>query len=327
MDVAMVSGGMRYSSVEAEAAAWVARLQGERTADTEAGFQAWLHDNPAHAHAFERATEIWAMLPGAALCFQNGDGHPARQSLPPARPQRPLLALAAAILVLLGFGAISGLFSTSPDYSTARGEQKIATLDDGSRIALNTNSQVDVRFSDDRRRVRLDRGEAMFEVAHDAERPFIVHAGSKLIRAVGTVFIVRRDGENVTVTLIEGKVVVSDAAPPPRGATPVAPAELDPGERLTAGERGMRIARAESIEAVTAWRRGQAIFRDTPLIEAVAELNRYGGPRLAVPDPHVAALPVSGVFATNATPDFAQAVATLHGLHVRDDGETIQILR
>ncbi len=329
MDGAVVSGGFLDNAVDAEAAAWVARLQSGETESAEAGLQQWLQADPAHVDAFERATEIWAMLPGAALCSQaEKDARARSHAEPEPRPRQRHAAFAlVALLVLLLAGGVLATFGASPGYSTERGEQRTATLNDGSRIVLNTDSRLDVDFTTGMRRVRLDRGEAMFEVAPDADRPFIVTAGDTQVRAIGTVFIVRRDGDSVVVTLIKGKVAVSDIAAPQRGRTPVPAAELSPGERLTASTDGPAIVEPESIEAATAWRRGQAIFRETPLASAVAELNRYGGPRLEVADPHVAALPVSGVFATNDTPEFAEAVAQLHGLHVEKDGDTLRISR
>lgn len=324
-----MSGTTHPASIDAEAAAWVARLHGERTEAIERGLHAWLEADPAHSAAFERATEIWAMLPGAALCMEaeRRMGVHAPSPAPTRRPimRRPALALAASVLLAFGVGTIWWSVAPEPGYATAIGEQKVAVLEDGSRIALNTNSRVDIDFTSETRAIQLDHGEAMFEVAHNAARPFIVTAGDKQIRAIGTVFLVRREGDSVTVTLIDGKVSVTDLAPRTRTAAK-ASAILAPGERFTAVGPGQPVIDTESIEVATAWRRGQAIFRDTPLGEAVVELNRYGGKRLVVTDPRLAALPISGVFATNETRDFAEAMAALHGLHVRTEGETLQIV-
>ena len=101
---------------------------------------------------------------------------------------------------------------------------------------------------------------------------------------------------------------------------------LRPGEKLTEPENGPARIEPESVEIATAWRRGQTVFRDTPLGEAVTELNRYGGPVILVDDPRIAALPISGVFATNAA-DFAEAAATVHGLRVEKDGDALHIRR
>lgn len=324
-----MSGTSHRASIDAEAAAWIARLHGERTDAIERGLHAWLEADPAHKAAFERATETWAMLPGAALCMEAERRMDVRapSPAPTRRPimRRPALALAASVLLAFGVGTIWWSVAPEPGYATAVGEQKVAVLEDGSRIALNTNSRVDIDFTSETRTIRLDHGEAMFEVAHNVARPFIVTAGDKQVRAIGTVFLVRREGDSVTVTLIDGKVSVTDLAPQTRSAAK-ASAILAPGERFTATGPGQPVIDTESVEVATAWRRGQAIFRDTPLAEAVAELNRYGGAKLEVTDPRLAALPISGVFATNETRDFAEAMAALHGLHVRTEGEKLQIV-
>lgn len=309
---------------DAEAAAWIARLQADdRSSLTDAGLQEWLRADPAHADAFERATELWAMLPGAALCCDGAT--PIRHRTVPRgwATRRDFQAIAASGLLLIAVGA--GWWLDGADaYATRRGEQKVTTLEDGSRIALNTDTEVEVRYARDERRVTLDRGEAMFDVAPNHARPFLVTAGDKQVRALGTSFIVRRTGSGVVVTLLEGKVSVTDRRTARADATPTI---LTPGERLTANADAPSTIDQPAIDAVTAWRRGQAVFADTPLSAAVAELNRYGGPHIAVEDPHLASLRVSGVFATSDTTEFAAAIAALHGLRIQKAGAELRIVR
>jgi transmembrane sensor len=303
---------------------WLARLQADTRSPTrEAAFKHWLAADPANQAAFEKATDIWAALPGAAqLLDQPAPQVAAVLPVPPRRWPVAQLALAASVVLAVGIGLFL-MLARAPAYSTAVGEQKVATLEDGSRIALNTDSSVEVRYSKSERLVELDRGEAMFEVAHNAARPFLVRAGDKQVRAVGTSFVVRREGDGVVVTLLQGKVAVTDLRPVAR----LAPTYLNPGDRLRAPVEGPAQIDAQTAEVATAWRRGQAMFADTPLADAVNELNRYGGPRLTVDDPRLAGLKISGVFATNDTGEFARAVAALHGLRVEQAGGTIHIVR
>lgn len=313
------------SRANAEAAAWLARLQDDaRTPAREAAFKAWLAADPVHQSAFEQATDIWAALPGAAQLL---DAAAARTRVPPAhRWQRPSIAqfaLAASVVLAVCIGVLLMMARPSA-YSTEVGEQKVATLSDGSRIALNTDSSVEVRYGTDERLVELDRGEAMFEVAHSSARPFLVRAGNKQVRAVGTSFVVRREGDVVVVTLLQGKVAVTDLR---TGATKASPTYLNPGDRLRAPLEGAARIDAQAADVATAWRRGQAMFTDTSLADAINELNRYGGPRLVIDDPRLAALKVSGVFATNDTGEFARAVAALHGMRVEQVGQTMHIVR
>ncbi|QAY77610.1 FecR family protein [Sphingosinicella sp. BN140058] len=313
--------------IDAEAAAWIARLNSDaRCPETDEALRAWLQADPAHEAAFERATEIWSMIPGAART--------AGLDRPAPRAQRPSLcapqpywgmALAATILIAVGAGGWWAAHRPL-DYETAIGEQRVATLKDGSRIALNTDTEVHVDFEDNLRKVILDRGEAMFEVAPNPDRPFVVTAGDRTVRAVGTSFIVRRTESGVVVTLIQGKVAVASLRPTSDRRTD-APAMLTAGERLTATAEAPSTIDQPSIEAATAWRRGQAVFTDTPLAAAVSELNRYGGPRIAIGDPRLGSLRVSGVFATNDTAEFAAAIAALHGLRVEPGQSELRIVR
>ncbi|MDV3456879.1 FecR family protein [Sphingomonas sp. HF-S4] len=310
---------------DAEAAAWLARLQDkDRSPATEEAFKAWAHADPAHEEAFERATEIWAMIPGAMLCADAPSATPVQLPVRRAPAWRvAAYAMAASLLVAIGAGGGWWLLSDPHDYATRVGEQKVATLEDGSRIALNTDTEIDVAYDAKTRRVTLSRGEAMFEVAPNAARPFLVRAGNRQVRAIGTSFIVRRDANGVVVTLIQGKVSVTDVSQ--RAARPTM---LAPGERLTAGPGSATpLIDQPQIDAATAWRRGQAVFNDTPLAAAIAELNRYGGPRISVDDPHLASLRISGVFATNDTAEFANAVAALHRLRVEKMGAELHLLR
>ena len=316
-----MSRTLSAQDIEAEAAAWLARLHGDQGDAARDALEVWLAEDPAHAAAFERASEVWAILPRAA---RHGEDE---ARLRPAPEGQPWLrtAMAVAASMVLGLGVLWWSLGATGDYVTQPGEQQVATLGDGSRIALNTDTRVDVQFDADRRRITLDRGEAMFEVAHDADRPFVVIAGDTRVEALGTVFIVRRTPEEVVVTLIQGEVAVTrdDGETSEASATPML---LQPGERLTEPLAGPARIDTASMEAATAWRRGQTIFRDTPLGAAVTELNRYGGPQVVIEDPRVAALPISGVFTTNA-PDFAEAVADLHGLEVEREGDSLHLTR
>ena len=298
----------------AEAAAWLARLQGEgRTPATEAAFKDWLAD-PAHAKAFSRATETWEIIPGAAALRPERAARPMHHSRPRLGRRGGLLApaLVAATLIVAVVGAGAAFLARDPVYATAVGHQQSLTLDDGTRVALNTGSRLVVDYSRATRRVRLERGEAMFEVIKDARRPFIVVAGDEQVRALGTAFVVRRDRGRVAVVLVEGRVEVSRKAQDQ--AKPVRLAVLSPGERLTVrADAGVALDRPK-LEAATAWRRGQVMFDDSSLIDAVAELNRYGGAQVVVGDPSLAGLRVSGVFAAQDPDAFAEAVAQLHGL-------------
>lgn len=322
----MVTRSSPGRQVEAEAAAWVARLQSTpRDMATEVALKAWLSGDAARRDAFERATEIWAMIPGAAAFDVGDEEHAPTRSGAAMAASVATRALALAASLLLVFGSLAWWMThRSVAYVTGLGEQEVATLNDGSRIALNTDTTLDVDYQPNVRQITLEHGEAMFDVAHNRQRPFIVAAGSKRIRAVGTSFIVRSIDGDVEVTLLKGKIAVTDAKASRSSATAKA-TMLVPGERLTADKDAPAAIDMPSIDTVTAWRRGQIVFDDIPLSKAIAELARYGGPEINVSDPRLAATPVSGVFSTNDTAEFAVAIAKLNGWRAVRSGDELTI--
>lgn len=191
--------------------------------------------------------------------------------------------------------------SFSSAYSTRIGEMSEFSLPDGSSIALNTASQVLVDFSSDKRELILVRGEAMFTVAKDADRPFTVSAGNNRVVALGTVFAVRRTGEEAQVTLIEGRVRVdrNDAS----GHS--AMARLVAGEQLLIlPDRSFEISKAE-IARATSWREGRLVFAETPLREVLEEFNRYSNEKHVLRDEGLGDFLVSGTFRITSSEHFA----------------------
>ena len=306
----------------AEAAAWIVRLHGpHRSADLEAGFREWLAADPENSRQFERVTEAWdagSTLPVAGL--------PRVHRWRAAQPSRSW-AVAAMILLVFGIAAWGvNDFWLNPSYGTDIGEQRVVRLDDGSRMAMNSDTRVRVTCCEFERRVRLERGEAYFEVARDPSLPFIVVAGEHQVTALGTAFVVRHDASRTAVTLVEGKVRVRRQL----GATPATdiPAiVLSPGQRLTFTGGATPQLDQPRIEAVTAWRRGEVVLDRMMLADAVVELNRYDKRMLVIDDPGVAALRISGIYHAGDSQGFAETVARLYGLHVLHQGDRIHLTR
>lgn len=309
----------------AEASAWLVRLQGSsRTPACEAAFRDWLAEDTAHARAFARVTETWDLIPGAAnAAAQPDSARPAPARPVPARsrakPRRArFVAMAASLALLIAAGATSLLMTTHGHvYQTRLGEQRIVVLEDGTRITLNTDTRLSVDYRRDQRSVRMDHGEALFEVAKNPQRPFVVHAGGENVRALGTTFVVRSEADYLDVLLVEGRVQVSHDAPPHDGTPAEAPVVLTPGERLVQRKNTTTPALDHPpVDEMTAWRYGEVVLDNTTLAEAAARINRYSKTQVRLDDPHVGALRISGVFATRDPLEFANLVAKLHGLQV-----------
>jgi transmembrane sensor len=202
--------------------------------------------------------------------------------------------LAAAASVLLTVAVCFGAFQFQPEpgerFTTRIGGLEKVPMMDGSKITLNTNSDLSVALTDHERRIDLQQGEAFFEVAHDPDRPFIVEVGGKRVVAVGTKFSVRRNGQSLEVVVTEGKVRMEQGA---AGAV-----FLVAGEIALSNEAGLMVQRGSVAEAETrlSWRDGVLSFRDLPLAEAVAEFNRYNVRRITIADARVAAMRVEGNF-------------------------------
>jgi transmembrane sensor len=322
----------KLEDAHADAAAWLVKLQGNaRSTDLESAFRDWLEADPLHQEAFDKATEIWELLPGIAALHRLDR---ANDNPPPVyKPKIRIGAMVAAALVLAPLAAGYAWFNRDPVYLTETGEQRTATLSDGTHIALNTNSKLTVIYSHGFRRIRLDRGEAMFDVTHDPSRPFVVQVGNDQVRALGTAFVIRRGGTTAAVTLLRGRVEISRKADTnqasPFHASPAAQklAVLVPGERALIGGDATVVLDHPQLEAVTAWRHGEVLFSNTRLADAAQELARYGGPNVVMASQSIADMRISGVFSTDKPEEFAEAVAELHGLHVEQQDGTISLAR
>lgn len=307
-----------------EAAAWFARLsQLSVTTETLREFRDWRRD-PANVAAYNQVSGIWEAAGGldgdpgirAATAAALRRRSPSREGIARGLKRRLVLVFATASLAVVVIGG--WMLDHRPTYRTGLGEQRLVTLADGSRLRLNTDSAVRVRLGTDFRRVELRRGEAFFEVAHDAARPFIVSAYGAQVRAVGTKFDVRREPGSVQVTLLEGRVAVADAA----GGS----ATLAPNQQLTV--KGQHLSRPASADAaeVSSWTRGRLTFRNTPLAQAVAEVNRYSARKLVLGGPPALGdRLVSGVFDVGDSAAFIAAVGALFDLSTTPDGQDIRL--
>lgn len=328
--------------IAAEAAVWIARLHGpSRSAQMERDFLAWQERSAAHRRAFEATTDVWEAVPQIKLTDAYASLS-ARSTAPGwgwsgggdrwrSRTRRwPLLV--ALPVIGIAISAYLAFWPQGDVYATKIGDQRQVALDDGSRMTLNTNTRIRVSYSSNRRDIEVDQGEALFEVAKDPLRPFVVHAGGSAVVAVGTVFSVRladggdRSADALAVTLIEGKVVVQpDPSGWAKGVAPDTPVQMIAGDRVRlAKEGGSSEGRVKPqldrprVQQVLAWQQGAANFDDVPLPDAVAEMNRYSRTPIALAgDPSLSKLRVSGLFRTGDNTSFANAVATVHGLHVR----------
>lgn len=300
-----------------EAAGWVARLDRGLSPAERAELRAWCAASPANARALRQFSDLWMeldMMKALADVFPEGLGTPlagedaandAPAAQAPARRRllRPALA-ASLVLVLLAAGGFAWLqqrdaagtiplqaMASAESIATEVGQQRSHQLADGSSIAINTGSLVEVlRLDEAARELRLQRGEALFSVAHDPDRPFRVNVGGHVVEAVGTEFDIRlhEDGE-IDVVVSEGRVRLSSGD--------AVTGLIEHGQALRIGSDGRtRLSRLDEDElaARLAWRRGMIEFRGQPLEAALREFSRYTPVRFVVTDATAARTPIGG---------------------------------
>jgi transmembrane sensor len=322
----------------AQAAVWRVRLT-EMDLQTSAEFEAWRSENTANEAAWRRVNAPWDLLGDEAA---SGAMMASRRAMP-ARTTAPMhsavtgrsTALGArfsafAAVLLLAAAAAAWLNSRPAVYDTAFGERRVVMLEDGSRVSLDSDSAIEVRYSRKSRRIELTHGQARFDVAHGLPRPFIVDAGDRTVTATGTSFNIDLRASTILVTLIEGSVRVSSspASPPGSAASAAGPLVLSAGQTLTAAIAMAVPPRIEPahLNSVTSWQSGRFVVDDEPLGEVVERANRYSRFRIAVADERAAQLRLSGVFHTDDIATFLDTVSRYLPVHVTTNTGGVRII-
>jgi transmembrane sensor len=310
-----------------EAAEWRARFT-EAAVKSTPEFEAWLQLE-GNSAAWEQVSLIWnycgsmAQEPGmvAARKAALSDVKLANISRERTISTRRVMGAFAAVLTIGALVWVSYVWVNRPDdYQTATGERRVITLADGSKLSLDANSEVTVRYIKNARNLHLLRGQARFDVAHDKSRPFSVLAGNQEVIATGTAFNIKMSSSGVLVTLIEGHVVVLDEDRKSTAAVTGSrfwpkSVELRAGQQLAAVPSAPPEIALANIQQVTAWTNGQILADNEPLSSVIAEVNRYGSTTIVIDDPQVAAMKISGVFNVGDTLGFVEIVT--HYLPVR----------
>jgi len=300
-----------------EASEWfIAMREPDASNEERERFTDWLRASPVHVAAYLETARLWtdaaqidqalsvdatdALAPNI-VALPGAQRLGAQDSAPGTQSSVRRFALAAVLVLAMIAGGTWAYKSRAPAYSTDVGEQRIITLEDGSVVKLNSRSEFKVRLSPRLREIELVSGQALFEVAHDASRPFIVNSGNSAIRAVGTQFDVNRKQSGTVVTVIEGRVRLAPIASPSFTRRSPQPAALD----VSAGEQ-VRVAATGAMErssnpntaAAISWLQRELIFEDEPLRDVVEEFNRYTRTPIVLTDDSLADLRINAVFHT-----------------------------
>lgn len=314
-------------SLRRRASWWLVRLQAADITEADrVRFWAWLAADPRNAAAFEQVARALDEI--GALKSDLRDYLPKEKAPPPPSPRIALVGAGLVLAAIAVFGTVC-LWPKAPQhYETEIGEQRDLALADGSVVELNTDTQIAVDFSRRARRIRMDHGEALFQVAHDPDRPFEVEADGRSVRALGTQFVVRVEPDGMKVIVTQGVVDVgrihrtrSDRAGRRR---------LVAWQGLDLSDRGGVVAHftPRDMARRLAWRDGMLRFDGEPLRDVIKEVARHTGARFVVADPELENLHVIAYFrATNLDGFIAMLEQSFPNLVVLRSGNEIRISR
>jgi len=311
--------------VKTLAADWRDRQDREDwSAEDQSALDAWLKQSSAHMVAYLRVDAAWSRAD--RLTALRGST-PRRDAAPATRNRRPIFFRIAAAVVVLGIAGYAATNFLTPHpkyqtYATQVGGSETIRLPDGSRIELNTNTVLRTELSGGHRFVALEKGEAYFDIVHDAQRPLIVQVGKQRIVDLGTQFSVHRDEGRLEIKLVEGRAQFESE----NGAKL---ALLTPGDVLV--KRGAALTVTRKTERVLSdelsWRRGMLTFLHTPLSEVARELNRYNREKIVIADASVARLTMNGAIPATSISAFTNTARDVFGLKVETRGTNIVISR
>lgn len=233
----------------------------------------------------------------------------------PSRRNKARAGVVLAALVAI-IGAMQWTTSREEIITTAMGQRQHIVLVDGTAVDMNTNTILRVAMYGYTRKIELEQGEALFNVAHSALRPFEVHAGNGILRDIGTTFNVAREEEKITVAVLEGEVQVRLDNPASTAAV-----TLHGGEQLAYSARDLSAISAVDTKTATAWREGRIIFHDTPLAAVIDQINRYHPRQIVLTDAGLNDLKVSGEFNTADREGLIRALKILFPLSSEEHGE------
>jgi transmembrane sensor len=343
------SSGKTHPAVVAEASAWFIEFRaGDVNGEARQRFMEWLRRSPEHIHAYLEMADVWAELPtsdpdgkidiAALIARARGEAdvialpspRSSQSNTPSAvqapafwrRPQRAFAAVAA--LALLALMMVRYWRSDLPEsYSTGIGEQRTLQLADGSTLELNSRSSIQVHLTEQQRDVTLLEGQALFRVAKDKRRPFVVSAGDAQVRAVGTEFDVYRKQIETVVTVVEGRVETYD----PSASTGAAPIILSAGEQLTVLPRTVTRPTRTDTQVATAWLQKRLMFEETPLSEVAEEFNRYNRRPLSIDDVELQKLKISGVYSSTDPASLINFLRSQTTMQVIETENQVRVVR
>jgi transmembrane sensor len=343
------ASGKTHPVIVTEASAWFIEFRaGDVNGEARLRFIDWLRRSPEHIQAYLEISGVWAELPTSdpegkidiasliARARNEADVialpplRPSIANVPPhensptfwQRPRRALLAMAAfGLLAAVMLRYLGSDFTDS--YATGIGEQRTIQLADGSTVELNARSRVQVHLTNRQRDVSLLEGQALFRVAKDKQRPFVVSAGDAQVRAVGTEFDVYRKQIATVVTVVEGRVETFE----PSTTAGAAPIVLSAGEQLTVLPHTVTKPTKTDTLVATAWVQRRLMFEETPLSEVAEEFNRYNRRPLTIDDSDLQKIKISGVYSSTDPASLINFLRSQGSIQVIETENQVRVVR
>lgn len=310
-------------AIWAKAAEWLAeRNAGEWTEERQADLEAWLSESSNHLLAYWRIEAAWQrtdrLVALRAPMRPSSIGNRARWA-------SAIKSAAAVVMIsaLVGFGVLYSAHPADKTFETKTGGHQIVTMSDGSTIELNTNTRLRLLQSANERQVKLEQGEAYFQIKHNAESPFVVLIGNHRVTDLGTKFVVRKLSGELKVTLLEGSARIDTVS----NRVDSESLTLTPGDVALATAKSLSVIkkRAAELKDDLAWRRGLLVFQNISLAAAASELNRYNITKVAVADATTGKITIGGTFPADDPGAFVRVAQELLGLRVAKHGTVMVI--
>ena len=311
--------------IEELAALWIDRRdRSDWTAEDQAELDGWLAQSMTHSIAFWRLNAAWQRTERLAALSPKVSRSGSFFNREHLKNALARTAAVLAIAALLGGGAFYWTQPAQHSYVTASGTREIVSLGDGSQIELNTNSALRVSATLGERTVWLDRGEAYFQIKHNAAHPFMVFVGGHRVTDLGTKFTIRTNAQRTEVALTEGSARLDPAT----GIAKNRPITLKPGDVAVATAESVFVTRKplHVLNDELGWLGGVLIFDNTTLADAAAQFNRYSQHRLVIAG-EAAGLKIDGTFPANDPTAFATIAEHILHLRAHDNGSEIVISR
>jgi transmembrane sensor len=313
----------KSDDVQQAAADWWSRMQGPDAARDRGAFEKWLNADPRHATEYAALERTWMLSDRIedTVVGQGRDLSRARASFAWATTPRLVLATAAlALVVAVPFAlrapgpAPSEVVAVA--HATSVGEIRTLTLPDGSLATLDTDTRIEIRYSNEARTVRVSQGRARFDVRSDPKRRFVVEAGGKLLSTQEANFDVQLARQGLCVTSLRGAIEIRSV-----GESSTAPVALASNAMLRFDTRGAPLAPSPAPKGADRWAQGMLVYQAVPLASVLEETNRYSRRRILLGDPSLGALRVTGTFRPVPVDELAASLAAAFSLAVREDAQ------